>query len=75
MTYKQALSELIAYYRPSWHYQMGKVGYECSWCSAIIRYESDFDDPDQHSPDCEFIKAKLTLDNSHAIGYNETGVR
>lgn len=48
---------LLNNYSPTWRYEMGRVGYECSFCGVLIRGSADFDKPELHRDDCSYIAA------------------
>ena len=56
------LDTLIYDYRPTWHYQVGKVGYECNLCQSLIPPGETFAQPDLHEPNCALIQAIQVLD-------------
>ena len=50
--------DLIHNCNPTWHNQMGKVGYECSWCGSVVQHLDDFIKENEHRFDCEYIVAR-----------------
>lgn len=48
---------LLNSYIPTWRYEMGRVGYECSFCGALIEHGGDFTKPELHRDDCAYIAA------------------
>lgn len=52
-----ALISMVMTYKPTYFYQMGKEGYECNWCLAMIQPRGDFDKPEEHRAHCAYIQA------------------
>lgn len=70
------ISMLVHSYHPKWHYEMGKVGYECDYCGAVIRSNADSARASHHREDCVWIRARAWLDawdKAHPIGKQEAG--
>ena len=56
---KELLARVVKTYRPTWHYSMGKSGYECGFCTWVTR--GDFWETENHSPDCLLIQASKVV--------------
>lgn len=52
----QILVNVVASYRPTWHYSTSKIGYECSFCKCLF-YNTSFEDPKGHKEDCAWSVA------------------
>jgi len=52
---KELLAKLVNAYRPTWHYETGKVGYECGFCRCTTK--QNFWEPENHQSDCALIQA------------------
>ena len=48
----ELLVRLIREYRATWFYQMGKTGYECSFCRAMFEYASHMHQHEGHEECC-----------------------
>lgn len=51
------LTDLITNYTPTWHFSMGKVGFECNFCLRLIANRTDFNNALLHTHDCAYIAA------------------
>lgn len=55
--FKDALLAIVRQYRPTWHYAMGKTGYECSFCGSMSNRIGDFWMQSAHNDDCALMQA------------------
>ena len=60
------LFALLDNYSPAWYYQMGKAGYECSFCQEVIKESGSFNRPELHAEDCPYIAAVALRGNGIA---------
>jgi hypothetical protein len=56
------LRNLVNSYSPEWHYEMGKVGYECAYCRELFRSRSEFHNPAEHRRGCEWVAASQLIE-------------
>ena len=55
------LVRLIRDYQPTWFFQMGKTGYECSFCRALFDNVSHMHQHEGHAEGCPLPDAMAVL--------------